>query len=131
LVKKSKQEIKAEQVAFLQKISGKKTGKKKRNTYLITGDMFIGGLNIDDIARERKLKIGTVLDHLEQLKREDKTISFTRLGKQIPTMRLRAMMYAFSHIGMSEGGERPLKPVYELLNGKYDYDELRLVRLLL
>ncbi|OHA26135.1 MAG: hypothetical protein A3C06_03920 [Candidatus Taylorbacteria bacterium RIFCSPHIGHO2_02_FULL_46_13] len=111
-------------------------GKKKRKgaarkargktTYDETLAQFVSGSDIDAIAKARALTKGTILSHLEELVMRGK-ITGTELARIVPAS-IRKAIPEVSKV-FKELGSDKLSPAYEKLNGKYSYDDLRLVRL--
>jgi len=106
-------------------------GKEKISTIEETRKMLDGGKSIKDIARERGLKLGTVLDHIEQIKEKDLKYNIYNLRGGVTKNKFREIYNAFRKVGVSEGERYKLAPVKELLGPKYSYEDLRLVRLFL
>ncbi|MEK7200970.1 MAG: helix-turn-helix domain-containing protein, partial [Patescibacteria group bacterium] len=97
-----------------------------------TKRMLDGGAGIKEISVVRDLKIGTILDHIEQIKKKNPSYNIYNLQGSITKNKFREIWNAFHKIGMSEGGGGyALTPVKELLGPKYSYDDLRFVRLFL
>jgi ATP-dependent DNA helicase PIF1 len=117
--------------AFAGKIRGEKVKEKKLDTVSETKKMLDEGKNPKDIAKERGLKLGTVLDHIEEIKEKDPTYNIYNLRDGISKTKFREIYNAFRKIGVSEGGFYKMAPVKELLGQKYSYEDLRLVRLFL
>lgn len=115
---------------FAEKIGNKKPKEKKLNTVEETRKLLDGGKNLKEIAKIRNLKVGTILDHLEEIKAEDPGYNIYNLRSTVPQNKFRQIYGAFRKVGMSEGQWR-LAPVKETLGPKYSYDDLRLVRLFL
>lgn len=89
-------------------------------TKYVTLDMYNAGLSIEDIARERNLKPGTIINHLTELIEAGETLDIERL---IPLDRHKIILDALQQVG-----DELLKPVKEFLGEEYSYDEIRLVR---
>jgi len=117
--------------AFVRRFSDKKIKQEKQSTLEITLNLFLKGCSPRDIAKERGLAYGTILSHLEKIKAKNNLVSFTWLKNIIPADHFKAISQAFQKIGVNGEGKQPLGPVYESLGGQYDYDELRMVRLIL
>lgn len=128
---------------FANKI-GKKTSAKKSNfaedmadevkldTVSETKRMLDEGASIKEISMVRELKVGTILDHIEKIKKKNPSYNIYNLQGSITKNKFREIWNAFHKIGMSEGGGGyALAPVKELLGPKYSYEDLRLVRLFL
>lgn len=110
--------------------STKATRDKKLDTVSETKKMLDAGLSIKEIAKERKIKLGTILDHLEKIKSRNPDYNIYNLRDGITKNKFKEIWGAFKKIGMAEGQYR-LAPVKDLLGPKYSYDDLRLVRLFL
>lgn len=117
---------------FADKIKGdKKIKEKKLDTVSETKKMLDSGMHIKDIAKERKLKLGTILDHLEEIKLADPKYNIYNLQNSITKNKFKEIYNTFRKVGMSEGGDYKLAPVRQLLGPRYSYEDLRLVRLFL
>jgi ATP-dependent DNA helicase PIF1 len=105
----------------------RKEPKVKVPTREITKEMVLRGLSLSAIAQERGLTEGTIINHLEELKEQKLINPETDLaeiaGKQSDSMT--KIHAAFDDMGVS-----PLKPIFEHFDGNYEYDTLRLARLL-
>jgi ATP-dependent exoDNAse (exonuclease V) alpha subunit len=104
---------------------------KKRSTMEITKDLFLAGKTLKEISVERNLALGTIIDHIEQIKETDPSMSLAQIRNEIPTTRLKTILAAFQKIGTTDGGQRPLTPVKQILGSKYSFEEIRIGRLLL
>ena len=90
------------------------------STRQVTLEMYQKGMSIEEIARERNLKSGTIASHIGELIELGEIVDFERL---IQPERYEVIAGAWQQV---EG--EPLKPVKELLGEEYSYDEIRLVR---
>ncbi len=111
----------------------KKDGRLRRakegpTTYEETLALFKLGVGISEIAVKRGLAETTIVSHLEKLYMDDKILK-KDIEKIIPA-RTRA---ALSEIEkeFNKIGDGKLSPVFEKFSGKYPYEDLRLVRMLL
>lgn len=116
---------------FTEKIRGTKPKEKKLSTLEETRKMLDEGMDIKTISKTRGLKVGTILDHVEQIKEGDPRYNIYNLRGGIPQTKFKQIYSAFRKVGIAEGGVYKLAPVKELLGSKYSYDDLRLVRLFL
>jgi ATP-dependent DNA helicase PIF1 len=116
---------------FAVRVRGERKKEKKLDTVSETKKMLDEGVNVKDIAKERGLKLGTILDHIEQIKQKDPGYNIYNLRDGIPKNRFKEIWNAFRKVGVSEGEMYKLAPVKELLGPKYSYEDLRLVRLFL
>ncbi len=119
------------QKEFADKIKGKKPKEKKLDTISETKKMLDEGMNIKNIAKERGLKIGTILDHIEKIKEKNPKYNIYNLQNGIPKTKFKEIYKTFHKVGISEGGFYKLAPIKDLLGSKYSYEDLRLVRLFL
>ncbi|HEX7027501.1 MAG TPA: helix-turn-helix domain-containing protein [Gammaproteobacteria bacterium] len=97
---------------------------KKIPTHNITLEMLKSGMSLPDIARERGLKTGTILDHIEKLQGLGTLPDIDHLRITLPENDFKIILDEFRK---SEDGK--LAPIHQKLNGKYSYEDLRLVRL--
>ena len=118
---------------FANKIKGEKKQKKeiKLNTVAETKSMLEEGLSIKEIVEKRGLKFGTILEHIEQIKKEDPKYNIYNLQASITKNKFKQIYNAFVKVGLNEEGLRPLSPVKALLSPNFSFDDLRLVRLFL
>lgn len=118
---------------FKNKVKGKISAKKEENkldTVSETKRMLDEGAGIKEISVVRDLKMGTILDHIEQIKKREPNYNIYNLQGSITKNKFKEIWSAFKKIGVSEGKYK-MAPVRELLGPAYSYDELRLVRLFL
>lgn len=102
---------------------------KKENTYEVTKVLIMKNLNADQIARERKMALSTIWTHVEKLV-EDKDIERTHVEKLIPSSIKWHDVYPDLKKAFKTHGTEKLKPVYEALDEAYDYDIIRIGRIL-
>lgn len=99
----------------------------KRTTYDETLTLIEEGVPLINIAKERKLTVGTIADHAEKL------ISTGRLDAAALLSLIPARLIAALpdiHDVFENAGTEKLAPAFHTLNGKYTYDELKLARIL-
>lgn len=101
---------------------------EKKDTLQLTRELVLEGKSLKDIAKERKLVIVTILDHIDKLiilkRLSYENISHlmdTKLQKALPTI-ADAFVTCDSNL---------LSPVFNHLDGKYTFDTLRLARALI
>jgi len=116
---------------FANKIRGVKIKEKKLDTVSETRKMLDDGKSLKEIAKERGLKLGTILDHIEQIREKDPSYNIYNLRNGITKNKFKEIYNAFRKIGVSEGELYKLAPAKNLLGLKYSYEDLRLVRLFL
>ncbi len=102
--------------------------KIKVDTCLQTFLLWQKGNSIAEIAKKRSLTEGTIINHLEKLVKQNKInksdlfrLLSSELSKSLPKINA-----VFTELGFER-----LSPVFEKLDGRYSYDQLRLCRLLL
>ena len=99
----------------------------KKTTHDETLTLILEGMPLIDIAKERKLTIGTIADHVEKLISTRRLDTATLLSL-IPAKLIAALPDI--HDVFEEVGTEKLAPAYGKLKGKYTYDELKLTRIL-
>jgi ATP-dependent DNA helicase PIF1 len=102
---------------------------KKESTYAETKNLMLAGKNIEQIAESRKLTTSTIAGHIESLvETEDLTDleleTFLKSNSDFAIFK-EELFKVFKKIGTEK-----LKPIFEELDGKYDYITIRLYRLL-
>lgn len=101
---------------------------KKESTYAITKELLLRGLSVKDIAKERDMALSTIWSHIEKLS-EKGELSRTELELLVPSAGWEETFTELRN-AFGECGTERLKPVYEALGEKYDYDTIRLGRIL-
>lgn len=99
--------------------SPSKTKKSNPDTRLTTWELFEQGLSVEEIASQRQLKLTTIQGHLADLIEQGKPIDLNPL---VSPEHQALILKAVRETGVSEG----IKPIYEYLNEKIDYGEIRL-----
>lgn len=102
---------------------------KKESTYEITKVLILKNLNAQEIARERKMALSTIWTHVEKLV-EDKEIGHEHVEKLIPSSLSWDEVYPHLSRAFKKHGTEKLKPIYEELDEAYDYDVIRIGRIL-
>lgn len=92
--------------------------RKKKDTTLATYKLYLEEFTIEEIAKQRGLKIPTIFSHLSKLYLEGKNID---LRKYITVEELSLISNAKKILR----GEKTLKPYYEFLNEKITYEKIR------
>ncbi len=100
---------------------------QKRTTYDETLALIDEGMPLIDIAKERKLTIGTIADHAEKLIKTGRLEPGVLLSL-IPA-RLIAALPDIHEVFETVGTEK-LAPAYGKFHAKYTYDELKLAKIL-
>lgn len=90
-------------------------------SHMITKSMLDDGMNLKEVASERKLSIDTILGHIEKLLEHKEDV---KLDHSIPKEK------DFDKIAKTfeKLDTRKLTPVYDALGGKVAYQDIRLVR---
>jgi len=91
--------------------------------YLKTKELTQKKIPLERIAKHQGLAVGTIINHLEKMIDAGERLDLEYL--KLPKDRYEKMKTAFA-----ECGDERLKPVFEYLDGKYSYDELKLARVL-
>ena len=99
--------------------------KVKQPTYFLkTKELIQKKVSLIRIAKHEKLSQDAIINHIEKMIDSGEMLDLEYL--KLPRDRYEVMKKAYLKCG-----DEKLKPVYEYLEGKYDYDELKLVRVLL
>jgi ATP-dependent DNA helicase RecQ len=100
------------------------SNRKKR--HVLIGEAFDSGHSVEKIMSDYKIKQTTVLGHLFNYVREGNTIRSDGLLKlsTIPPEKIDPVIKAFK-----THGTEYLKPVFDLFSGRFNYDDLAIVRL--
>ncbi len=107
---------------------------KKETTYQKTEKLILSGKGLDEIAMERDLTLNTIVGHIEKILQSNKELDISRFKPDERT--LSKVQKAIDKIKANpeeeyfdkEGNIR-LGYVHGALNGKMDYDTIRLARL--
>lgn len=99
----------------------------KVSTHDETLALLRSGKSFREIAIARGMVIGTILQHIEDLKDEEK-ITLAEIKKVCDKEIIKKSKII--HKIFDKLGTSPLKPVFERLGGKYSYDDIRIARIL-
>jgi ATP-dependent DNA helicase RecQ len=94
---------------------------EKGMTFLETFEMYKAGLSIDEIAAKRALNPVTIISHLVKLKQDGQDID---LKQYISTYEINQIIAEAMKLNIQKGDA--LKPLFEALEGVYDYGKIRL-----
>src|SRR5690606_16402259 len=97
---------------------------KQPASHLVTRTLLLEKRSLEDIARRREMKLGTVLDHCEKLQVLRELPDITHLKDALPERDFEAILAEFTR---SPDGK--LGPVRSKLGNRHSWEELRLVRL--
>lgn len=92
------------------------------DTVSLTVDLLKEGCSIEHIAQQRQLTLATVYNHLATAI-EQRGLPLSAV-LPLSSEHLKSVRYAFETVGL----DGRLKPVYEALEGSYDYGELRCIQ---
>jgi ATP-dependent DNA helicase PIF1 len=109
-------------------LEGKKVSSikvEKRDTLDMTKELVLAGKSLKEIAKERKLVMATVLDHIEKLLIL-KRLSYDTIAYLIDPKLAKALPLIEQAFAACE--TVLLSPVYNYLDCKYTFDTLRLAR---
>lgn len=98
--------------------------KERVSTYEKTKIFISEKFSVSEIAKARGMTEGTIISHLEKLKEKDPAIDLNAYKPKEKDFKI--ITDAFK-----KTKETKLSPVFLALDGKYSYEELRLVRLFL
>ena len=101
----------------------------KENTYAITKELVLKSMSAGDIAKERKMALSTIWAHIEKLA-EDREIEHKHVTNLIPSHITWSSIYPDMSRAFEKHGTEKLKPIFEELKEEYDYDLIRLGRIL-
>jgi hypothetical protein len=128
-------EIKKEQEEFLEEIAphetrGQKVKNKSRRISPIeqTKSMLKQGMGLKEILNHRGVKLGTILDHIEKILKEDSNFDISHLKSEVPAGKFKKIYLAFREL-YGENRDFLLAPVKNKLGEGFTYEELRIVRL--
>ena len=108
-----------------------KTAKKKLPTHEVTHELVLQKRSPHEIARERGMTVGTILEHLEKLIQKGIIDLEADCAHFKPTgTRFEKIKKAFE-LARKESDGLHLAPARAILGDTYDYEELRLARLFL
>ena len=101
-------------------------------TYKQTQDLLESSSSIIDLAEKRGMSKGTIIKHLSVLKEQNPDINLDKFMPDEKTIEL--IKNALIKIkernnqdDFSEDGRPRLKPIFEALDSKVDYDDIRIV----
>lgn len=134
------EEIKRRHEEFILQCGGTLIAKKKkpaekivtRKTYELTYDLLKFGNTLKEIAKERDLQMGTIIEHIQKSKDAGLSIDFPQLI--IDPEMLKNVRDAYDAI-RSDGEETldiklvPIKRYLDKAGYKYDFDHIKLARL--
>ncbi len=96
------------------------------DTCAATLELLLKNLSLEEIAIERKLKPGTIVSHLEQLKQQEK-LPASVLTSLIPASKQKELKPIISVIKKKK--LTALTPIFQALKGERSFEDIRLARL--
>ncbi|WP_128546240.1 DNA helicase RecQ [Larkinella soli] len=116
---------------FMDEIASFLTGQAREGTslkgatHLLTYELYRNGRSVEEIAEERKLSPSTVAMHLIFLAENNYEVDLEGL---VSTAERLDIERAIARVGLENNA---VKPVYEYLQGRYDYAKIRIVAALM
>ena len=101
---------------------------QKESTQSLTKALLLEGKTVSEIAKTRKIGETTVWGHLEKLV-EDDDLEEKALAPIIENYNDWSDEYEVLQAIMDEVGIEKLKPIFEAANEQYDYNQIRLARM--
>lgn len=102
-----------------------KTIKSSRpDTARITQELVMQKTPLEEIAKRQDLKVGTIINHVARLIDEGEKLDLSYID--FPKTKVREIGSA-----LEECGHERLRPVFDHLDGKYSYDDIRLAGILI
>ena len=78
------------------------------------------------------MTLGTIISHLEKLKAKNPSLDLSAYKPKEKDLKIIGEAFKkATRPDQSVGKETKISPIYEILGGKYSYEELRLARLFL
>lgn len=102
---------------------------KKESTYEATKELLLAGLSAQAIAKKREMAVSTIWGHIEKLA-EDGVLEREHMHVLIPSDISWKTVYPQIAKAYEKHGTEKLKPIYEEMGEKYDYNVIRLGRIL-
>lgn len=129
LQKKRREQQKAQQDKKQKR--GNQVADKSESTLLATRLLLEESLSIADIAQTRGLAQSTIMRHISELKRQEPTLACDHLRPDDATMSAVGNAYVSIKVAndpndFSDNGSIKIKPIYEHLKQRIDYNTIRL-----
>lgn len=112
----------------------KVVSKSATPTHLQTKELLENSHSLNELAEKRGVSKGTILNHLKILKEQEPELNLEKFRPETEIVTLVKEAVAKiearkSQDDFSENGEIRLKPIFEALDGKVEYDEIKMVLL--
>jgi len=106
----------------------------KRNaspTHIQTKELIESSASVEELAKSRGMSKSTIINHLRILKEEDSELNLEKFLPDASTLsRIQEALVKIKERNItddfSEDGKTRLKPIFELLDGKVPYDDIRI-----
>ncbi|MBC8525270.1 MAG: DNA helicase RecQ [Candidatus Cloacimonetes bacterium] len=108
------------------KISRNRSKPTQSRRHIIFGNLYNSGKSVAELMNMFQIKQGTVLDHLYRYLLEGNSL---RSDGILQLSTIQPQQQAFVLENFDQVGTTYLKPIFDLFNGKVNYDELKLLRL--
>ncbi len=130
---KEKQEEFLEKVAPPENVAKKKVAKQNRKKNRIspiqeTKNMLEEGMGLKEIVDIKGVKIGTIIEHIEKILKEEPDFDISHLKNEVPAGKFKKIWMAFKEL-YGENRDYLLAPVKNKLGDSFTFEELRIVRL--
>lgn len=102
--------------------------RRKESTQAVTLRLLREDRTLEEVAEERGRTLGTIISHLEQLKRSGE-LSAEDIARVRPHDESYDAVLQEVHAAFAKTNGAALTPVFKRLKGAYTFDELRLARL--
>ena len=118
------------QIIEIKKISAKKkttvSDSIQKRRHVVIGELYNSGYTVNRIVKKFNIKKSTVIDHLYKYKQEGNPLKGDGLLtlSKLSSYEQKSVIAKFEQLGFDY-----LSPVFEELNGKISYDELKICRL--
>jgi ATP-dependent DNA helicase RecQ len=99
---------------------------EKVDTIAATTELLQKGMSLEEIAIERKLKPGTIVSHLEQLKQKD-SLPTKQLSGLLDAKKKKELAPIIAVIKKKK--LTALTPIFQALKGERSFEDIRLARL--
>ncbi|MCB9262517.1 MAG: AAA family ATPase [Flavobacteriales bacterium] len=119
----------------IERLKNKKAAKEKKiSTYEQTKELFERGLTLEEMAENRGLTTGTIVSHLVTLKTKGTKLDYDRLKSDLEGFdEINTVYEKLKSEGnpenFTEDGIVRSKVLFDLLNGKFSYENLNLFKL--
>jgi ATP-dependent DNA helicase PIF1 len=101
---------------------------QKESTFALTKESLLEGNTVPQIAQARKIGESTVWTHLEKLV-VDQDLTDTDLASLTEQYKNWSDEFEVLQAVMDEVGTEKLKPIFDAVNEEYDYNQIRLARM--